>query len=106
MLWKSFKDDGFIERAEKDGSMGEYAMVMDNCGGQNKNQMIIWFLMLMIKIRVFKKASNIYLVCDHTKNACDRIFMLLKQHLHHKNYTQWDNSIKKINNNDSVNAMK
>ena len=41
MLWTSFKLDGFIEKGWKDGLVGECVLVMDNCGGQNKNQMVI-----------------------------------------------------------------
>lgn len=37
MLLNSFKLDGFFDRGQKDGPMGEFALIMDNCGGQNKN---------------------------------------------------------------------
>ena len=106
LLWNSFKEDGFIERGERDGSMGEYALIMDNCGGQNKNRMVIRFLMLMTEIGIFKKASNVYLVRGHTKNACDRMFMLLKQHFHHKNVYTMDQLHRNLNENDDVNAVE
>ena len=51
-------------------------MVLDNYGGQN-----IFFM--MTEIGIFKKAENIYVV-HKRKNACDRMFMLLKKQFHDK----------------------
>ena len=106
MLWNNFKQEGFIERMEAGESMGEYAIVMDNCAGQNKNRMVIRFLMLMTEIGLFKKASNVYLVRGHTKNACDRCFMLLKQHFHYKNVYTMEQLNKNLNQNDGVTAIE
>ena len=48
MLFNSFKLDGFFDTGQKDGPMGEFALIMDNCGDQNKN-----LLMLMAEIGIF-----------------------------------------------------
>ena len=85
MLWNNLKHSGFVDKSKDEGALGEYVMIMDNCGGQNKNRMVIRFLLMLTEIGIFKKASNVYLVRGHTKNACDRMFMLLKQHFHYKN---------------------
>ena len=106
MLWNNFNHSGFLQKSKEFGSMGEYALVMDNCGRQNKNWMVLRFLMLMTEIGVFKKISNVYLVRGHTKNACDRMFMFLKQHLHHKNIDTTDQQHKNLNKNNEVNAVE
>ena len=67
MLFNSSKLNTFFDRGQKDGLMGEFALIMDNCSGQNKNQMVIWFLMLMAEIGIFKKALNVYLDRGHKK---------------------------------------
>ena len=71
MLWNNLKHTGIIEKCNTEGSLGEYIMVMDNCGGQNKNRMVIRFLLMLTEIGILQKASNVYLVRGHTKNACD-----------------------------------
>ena len=64
-------------------------MVVDNCGEKNKNRMVIQFLLMLTDIGEFKKSVNMYLVRGHTKNACDCMFMLLKQNFHYNNiYTR------------------
>ena len=81
-----------MEKSEKERGMGEYVMVMENCGGQNKNRMVIRFLLILTEIGVFKKSVNMYLVHGHTKNTCNRMFMLLKQNFHYKSiYTSKGN---------------
>ena len=36
MLWNNLKHSRIIEKCNTEGSLGEYVIVMDNCGGQNK----------------------------------------------------------------------
>ena len=99
MLWNKFKLCGFVNDSESKGPLGEYNLVMDNCGGQNKNRMVIRLFLMMAELKIFKKVNLICLVCGHTKNACDRMFMLLKQFFHYKNlYT-----MKQLNDNPNKN---
>ena len=58
---------------------------MDNCGGQNNNQMVIRFFLMMAELGYYQTINLCFLVRGHTKNACDRMFILLKQNFHHKN---------------------
>lgn len=61
---------------------------------------------MLTEIGIFEKCSNLYLVRGHTKNACDRMFMLLKQHFHYKNiYTKEQLNIN-LNQNDGVEAIE
>ena len=57
----------------------ELNLVMDNCGGQNKNRHVLRLLNLIVQRRIAKKVNAIFLVKGHTKNPCDRMFNLLKQ---------------------------
>ena len=106
MLWNNLKHGGFISRIIKEGPLGEYNMVMDNCGGQNRNQMIIQFLMFLTEIAAFKDAANAYLVQGYTKNPCDRMFMLFKQHFYLKNIYTMQQLFNNLNQNDSIQAVK
>ena len=46
-----------------------YNMIMDNCGGQNKNQMVIRYFLMMAEIQVYEVVNLIFLVRGHTKNV-------------------------------------
>lgn len=50
----------------------------DNCGGQNKNRMVLRLLMVLAQRRVAEEINFNFLVAGHTKNDCDRLFNLLK----------------------------
>ena len=69
MLWNKFKLCGFVNDSESKGPLGEYNLVMDNCGGQNKNRVLIWLFLMMAELKIFKKVNLIFLVRGHTKNA-------------------------------------
>jgi hypothetical protein len=81
MLWKQLKMSGLIpEDNTKPATVAkEINIVMDNCGGQNKNNMVLRMLILLVKLGVCKVARAIFLVRGHTKNDCDRLFNLMKQ---------------------------
>ena len=57
----------------------EINIVFDNCAGQNKNRMVLRFMLWLVSKGVCKTARAIFLVRGHTKNHCDRMFNLLKQ---------------------------
>lgn len=46
----------------------------DNCGGQNKNSYVIWFLLLLVECGVVIEANLKFFQKGDTKNACDRGF--------------------------------
>mgnify|MGYP005848044159 CR=1 FL=1 len=56
----------------------EINIVFDNCSGQNKNRMVLRFILWLVAKGVCKVARAIFLVRGHTKNHCDRMFNLLK----------------------------
>jgi hypothetical protein len=81
MLWKQLQ---ILELVPKDNTKPataamEINLVMDNCGGQNKNNMVLRMLVFLVKLGVCKVARAIFLVRGHTKNDCDRLFNLMKK---------------------------
>ena len=88
LIYNKFKLDGFVEKIEEIGPMKEYNLIMDNCGGQNKNRMVIRFFMMLAEVGYFKTGRMAFLVRGHTKNPCDRSFMLLKKTSTTKTFTQ------------------
>jgi len=76
MLMKFLKQEKWIQEGR---TAEELNIIMDNCGGQNKNKMVFRFGIYLAELRYFKKINFIFLVTGHTKNACDRWFNILKQ---------------------------
>ena len=57
----------------------ELNLVMDNCGGQNKNRHVLRLLNVIVQRNIAKRVNAIFLVKGHTKNPCNRMFNLLKK---------------------------
>lgn len=51
----------------------------DNCGGQNKNSFVVWYLMFLVEYGIFQEATLKFLIKGHTKNPCDRGFGFAKK---------------------------
>lgn len=76
LLFKDIQDRGWVD--EERGPREELTVVMDNCGGQNKNKMVLRMLGLLTELGLYRKVNVAFLVAGHTKNICDRLFNLLK----------------------------
>ena len=85
LLSHSLKKKGVLADAEKMGPGKALTMVFDNCGGQNKNRIVLRYALYLVEKRIYKSVELVFLVCGHTKNVCDRMFKELKQKFHHKN---------------------
>jgi hypothetical protein len=81
MLWNELKRKGLTTP----GGTREFNFVMDNCGGQNKNRMVLRLLFVLVKLKLCFKARMIFLVKGHTKNDCDRMFNLMKKEYRNTN---------------------
>ncbi len=57
-------------------------IVMDNCCGQNKNNMVMRFGMYLVEMNIYKKVEFIFGIPGHTKNICDSIFGVMKKQYH------------------------
>jgi hypothetical protein len=77
MLWNELRRKGLTVHTAA-GSK-EFNFVMDNCGGQNKNRMVLRMLFVLVKLKLCFRARMIFLVKGHTKNDCDRMFNLMKK---------------------------
>ena len=52
---------------------------MDNCSGQNKNNMVLRLALFLVEAKYFKKVTFMFYIVGHTKNAADRWFNMLKK---------------------------
>ena len=84
----------------------ELTYIADNCGGQNKNRVVVRFLMWLVENKVFPKITLFFLVKGHTKNAADRMFNLLKLSYHAKDNFTYDQLHGILNENQYVNVTK
>ena len=63
----------------KEGKCGkELMIIMNNCGGQNKNRFILHLAFWLVECGYFKKVMFMFYICSHMKNACDQMFNQLK----------------------------
>ena len=99
MLMMEFQSHGLIPTPATIAThkpVKEINLFFDNCGGQNKNKMIIRLLTFMVKWKLCKRARAIFLIRGHTKNDCDRIFNLMKMVYRKKNVYTPDEMIEAI----------
>ena len=76
----------------------------DNCGGQNKNRMVLRLLAILAERRVAEEINFNFLVAGHTKNDCDRNFNLLKSVYRNSNCFVPSQMIEILNESDQVTA--
>ena len=102
LIHQSLKNKGVFEDAKEKGP-GEYlTLVFDNCGGQNKNRMVLRYLLYLVKSRIYKTVEAVFLVCVRTQNICDRLFKQLKRDFHHKNVYTMGQLMNVCNISDTV----
>jgi hypothetical protein len=101
-LVKFFKMKIFFSAPNYD----ELTLIADNCGGQNKNRVMIRFITWLAEIRVFPKITLHFLVKGHTKNSADRCFNLLKHTYRNSNIYTYDELYDVLNRNQYVNVIK
>jgi hypothetical protein len=73
MLWEHLVEQ---KQLGLTGPVKEINLVFDNCVGQNKNNMVLRMLILLVKLKICLKATAIFLVRGHTKNDADRAYNL------------------------------
>ena len=80
LILKALKEKNWIKY---DGSCGKLlSIIMDNCGGQNKNNYVLRLALWLVESKYFAKVELIFYIRGHTKNACDRLFNQLKLRYH------------------------
>jgi hypothetical protein len=90
-LMKVLQHIGAMKEDEKGGPL---TIVMDNCGGQNKNRMVLRTALFLVECGYFSSVLMLFLVRGHTKNNCDRLFNLLKDHFHKQNVYSYKQLLK------------
>ena len=106
LLHKSLEKKGVFTEAANKGAGKRLTMVFDNCGGQNKNRMVLRYAMYLVEKGIYNIVELVFLVCGHTKNVCDRMFKELKQRFHHKNIYTMDQLMSVLNYSPKVNAIR
>lgn len=89
-----------------DRTAGHLVLVCDNCPGQNKNRMVIRFVVWLVETVKFKKVSLVFLIVGHTKNPCDRLFNALKSTYRRKNLYCVDDVLKCLSTSPHTTASQ
>jgi hypothetical protein len=77
---------------------GELNIICDNCGGQNKNSMVLRLAMWLMALGYFKAVNFIFLVVGHTKNAANRLFNCLKLEYRKQNLFTFQDMVEALSN--------
>ena len=73
LLW--INDKGYYSQSYgKKHKMPEIDLLVDNCGGQNKNNVMIQFLKIIKEQGLFETSTLYFYIKGPTKNYCDRSF--------------------------------
>jgi hypothetical protein len=99
LIVKALHELGWI----KDGSTGkQLSIILDNCGGQNKNNYVLRLALWLVECKLFKKVEMIFYVRGHTKNACDRLFNQLKLRYHRNQIFTMRQMIEVLNSSPNI----
>ena len=91
-----------INNFEYGEKIHELNVIMDNCGGQNKNGTVLKMAAYLVERGWFNKVNLIFLVKGHTKNDCDRMFNLLKIKWHKSNVYTFQQALEILGTVDNV----
>ncbi len=86
----------------KDSVGGELNIIFDICSGQNKNNTVLKLPAWLMAMGYFKEIHIIFLVVDHTKNATDHLFNLLKQDYRKQNLFTFDELVRTLDKSLSL----
>jgi hypothetical protein len=104
LIWRYLDENAYINRGR--GPRKELNVVMDNCGGQNKNRYVLRLAPLFVELRYYRRVNIIFLVAGHTKNAADRLFNLLKVQYRKKQVFTMEQLESLLNENQYVECEK
>ena len=65
LLLKEWKEQNWL----RDTPGKEMVILMDNCGGQNKNNHVLRLALYLVEAGYFKKVTFNFYIVGHTKNA-------------------------------------
>jgi hypothetical protein len=88
------------------GSPGKsLKIVMDNCGGQNKNNVVLRLAPYLVEMGYFLQVEYAFYIRGHTKNACDCTYNQMKLKYHKKDIFTWEQALQTLNIKDHVNVV-
>ena len=90
----------------KNHKMPEIAILVDNCGGHNKNNVIIRFLNMITEGGLFGTATFHLYIKVHTKNDCDRAFNSLKVMYRKQNISTFEKCCEIFNTINNVEVIQ
>jgi hypothetical protein len=102
---KDYKKCGWLDTTAG-SNLGSLTIIADNCAGQNKNEDVIRFHMWLVEAGIFPLVRILFLVKGHTKNACDRMFNLLKLDYHKKDIETFEDLHDNLNENEHVDVER
>ena len=107
LVYKNLEEVGIVKEWEESGKKPgkSLTLVFDNCGGQNKNNMMLRLPLWLIDIGLYQEVKVVFLIAGHTKNVCDRLFKDLKKDCHKADIFSLKELVKLMNNNDKVTCM-
>jgi hypothetical protein len=74
------------EKLLKENEPGASLTILcNNCSGQNKNNNVLRLPLWLVERGHFKEVSVLFFILGHTKNACDRMFNIMKKKYHKSN---------------------
>ena len=80
----------------------EYNQLFDNCGGQNKNRMVLRLALYLVEAGFFDKVLILFYIKGHTKNACDRLFNEMKREYRDNNVYTFSQLLNQIDQSPFV----
>ena len=104
LVYKNLEDCGIIKEWKASGKKPgrSLTLVFDNCGGQNKNHVMLRMPLWLIDIGLYKAVEVGFFIAGHTKNVCDRLFKDLKKDCHKADIFSLKVLVTLMNNNDKV----
>ena len=99
LLMKEFQEKGLL-RKDKRGK--ELTILMDNCAGQNKNNMVLRLALYLVEAEFFEKVSFAFYIVGHTKNACDRWFNTLKKQYRRSNIYTYNALLSSLDTHENI----
>ena len=79
-------------------------MAFGNCAGQNKSRMARCLDSWLVDMGIYEIVKILFLVTDHTKHVCDRIFKDIKRSCRKMDIFSIEVLVQKMNRSDKMNV--
>ncbi|EGZ08417.1 hypothetical protein PHYSODRAFT_527763 [Phytophthora sojae] len=93
----------FIKTVVVPSGKKKLVVYADNCGGQNKNNLVIKFLLAQVHMGVLERVDYKFFVKGHTKYSCDRGFGHIRKFLVRQDCWTLDHVVDAVKNSATLN---